>query len=231
VTPRGVPDGDMPDRPQPTFWGYPPSGDGEDLDAWLAGYTMVTSPAVDDALTALLAPPSRAELVGEPAALAEFRRVNGHRPHQAPARTRRPDRRLVPSLMWLGAAAALVVVGVFGAATVTGRLPNPIQDIAHVVFASHSSSAPASPAHKASHPQTSSVGATRLPAPAGTPNGGHAAPHPRQAPPSVPANHAAAHKTPPGWFRNRQPHTSITVPRQPSDPNIGASTAGSLPGR
>lgn len=137
MTPRGVPDGDMPDRPQPEYWGYPPFGDG-DLDAWLSGYTAATPPAVDEALSALLAPPSRAELTGETRALAEFRRTHRSRGHQLP-------------MMWLASAAALIVL-ICGAAAVTGRLPTPIQNLAHVVFASqpaHSASPSASPA--ASH--------------------------------------------------------------------------------
>ena len=207
MTPRGVPDGDMPDRPQPEYRGYPPFGDG-DLDAWLAGYTAVASPAVDAALSALLAPPSRGELADEFAAMAEFRRVNGHhsfppsRPAAPHGRRRRRRSGLSQSVTWLGTAAALVVIAVFGAATVTGRLPDPIQDIAHVVFASHPSEPPAGSSHKAAHPRpdSSPVMSHELPRPSVSPSrpgdtrGTNAAiptgrPTSREGPPRQPGSH------------------------------------------
>jgi hypothetical protein len=214
VTPRGVPDGDMPDRPQPEYRGYPPFGDG-DLDAWLAGYTAVASPAVDAALSALLAPPSRGELADEFAAMAEFRRVNGRHsfpPSHAPSRAAAPHGRrqrrrsgLSQSVTWLGTAAALVVIAVFGAATVTGRLPDPIQDIAHVVFASHPSEAPADSSHKAAHPRpdSSPVMSHELPRPSVSPSrpgdirGTNAAiptgrPTSREGPPRSPGSHTSS---------------------------------------
>jgi hypothetical protein len=175
VTPRGVPDGDMPDRPQPEYRGYPPFGDG-DLDAWLAGYTAVASPAVDDALSALLAPPSRGELADESAAMAEFRRVHSRRSfppsHAAVPHRRRPRRRsgLSQSVTWLGAAAAVLAIAVFGAATVTGRIPDPIQDIAHVVFASHPSEAPAGSSHAAVRPASGPATSHELPSPSPSPS-------------------------------------------------------------
>jgi hypothetical protein len=120
---RGVPDGDMPNRPQPPDWGPPPFGDG-DLDE-LAHSLW----GVEDILTALRAGPGYAELTGETRALAEFRRV-----HRRPRHRRR--RRTVPAtLIAAAAAAALVAVAVCGAAAEAGRLPSPIQNLAHVVFA------------------------------------------------------------------------------------------------
>jgi hypothetical protein len=196
----------MPDRSQPQSWGYPPFGDSEDLDAWLAGYTMVTSPAVDDALTALLAPPSRGELADEPLALAEFRRVSDRRSRPARARSRRPARRPAPSLMWLGTAAALLVVAVFGAATVTGRIPNPIQDIAHVVFASHPSDMPTDQSHKAAHPGPAtgpSVASRQLPTPDAS-SARTGVPRPTTTP--APINRPASRKSPPG-----RPHRGGSV--------------------
>jgi hypothetical protein len=155
----------MPDRPQPEYWGYPPFGDGE-LDAWLSGNTAAAPPAVDEALSALLAQPSRAELTGESRALAEFRRTHRSRGHQLP-------------VMWLASAAALIVL-VCGAAAVTGRLPTPIQNLAHVVFAGHPTHSPstspstssATHAAPSRQPDTLTSGEpTRSPDWAPTPNG------------------------------------------------------------
>lgn len=119
----------MPDRPQTDYWGYPSFGDG-DLDAWLAGNKATAPPAVDDVLSALRAGPAHAELTGETSALAEFGRVHK-------ARRARRDRS-VP-VMWFASAAALIAMAVCGAAAAAGRLPTPIQNIAHVVFAAPSS--------------------------------------------------------------------------------------------
>jgi hypothetical protein len=210
----------MPDRPQPEFWGYPPFNDGEDLDAWLAGYTIVTSPAVDAALTALLAPPSRGELTGEPLVLAEFRRVNPQRPRPVRARpsrpARRPPRRTGPSLMWLGTAAALLVVAVFGAATVTGRIPNPIQDIGHVVFASHpSSDAPADRGHKGATPgpSISTTKASLLP----TPDTSSAQPsHSAKTATPTPSSRPTSRKSPPSWLRTHGADPAADSPATPA---------------
>ena len=118
---RGVPDGDMPDRSQPADWGSPPLGDREldDLARSVWG--------VDEVLTALRAGPGHAELTGETRALAEFRRV-----YRRPRHRRR--RRTVPATL-IAAAAALVAVAVCGAVAEAGRLPTPIQNLAHAVFA------------------------------------------------------------------------------------------------
>ena len=116
----------MPDRPPPDYWGHPPFGDG-DLDAWLAGSPAAAPQAVDDVLSALRAGPSHAELAGENRALAEFGRVN-----------RRAGPRHQLPVMWLATAAALIAVAICGAAAATGRLPTPIQNLAHVVFAAPS---------------------------------------------------------------------------------------------
>jgi len=252
VTPRGVPDGDMPDRPQPEYRGYPPFGDG-DLDAWLAGYTAVASPAVDAALSALLAPPSRGELADEFAAMAEFRRVNSRHSfppsHAAARHGRRPRRRsgLSQSVTWLGTAAALVVIAVFGAATVTGRLPDPIQDIAHVVFASHSSDAPADSSHKVAHPRPDSSPAMshELPSPSVSPSrpgdtrGTNAAiptsrPTSRESPPPGPGSHTSPGNSPGSGAHDRADSTgqvtqftSYTRPGNGGAPGGPSSGAGS----
>jgi hypothetical protein len=117
---RGVPDGDMPDRPQPANWGPPPLSD-RDLDELARSLW-----GVEEIMTALRAGPVNAEMTGETQALAEFRRVS--------RRMRRRRGRAVPA-MRLVAAAALIAVAVCGAAAETGRLPTPIQNLAHAVFA------------------------------------------------------------------------------------------------
>jgi hypothetical protein len=165
----------MPDRPQREPWGHPPFGDG-DLDAWLAGNTTVTPPAVDDALSALLAPPSSAELASEHRALAEFRR----------ARRRRSS-----SPMLFASAAALIIVVVCGAAAVTGRLPTPIQNIAHV-FAGHDS--PTSGPTRSADPVSSLSGIvpSRQPSRSDAPPGSgfrSTVPFSRPRPPSSPRGH------------------------------------------
>jgi hypothetical protein len=74
LTGYGVPDHDMPDSFPPPTWG--PPFDERALDALLSGYLADTPPAlrqVADALTALCAAPTPAELTGEAAARAEFR--------------------------------------------------------------------------------------------------------------------------------------------------------------
>ena len=120
MTRRGVPDGDMPDRPQPANWGPPPLSD-RDLDELARSLW-----GVEEIMTALRAGPLHAELTGENRAMAEFRRVS--------RRTRRRRGRMVPATRF-AAAAALIAVAVCGAAAETGRLPKPIQNLAHVVFA------------------------------------------------------------------------------------------------
>jgi hypothetical protein len=120
LTRRGVPDGDMPDRPQPANWGPPPLSD-RDLDELARSLW-----GVEEIMTALRAGPLHAELTGENRAMAEFRRVS--------RRTRRRRHgRMVPATRF-AAAAALIAVAVCGAAAETGRLPKPIQNLAHVVF-------------------------------------------------------------------------------------------------
>jgi hypothetical protein len=74
LTGYGVPDDDMPDSFPPLTWG--PPFDERNLDALLAGHPADTPLAlrqVADALTALRAAPTPAELTGEAAARAEFR--------------------------------------------------------------------------------------------------------------------------------------------------------------
>jgi hypothetical protein len=153
MTPRGVPDGDMPDSSSPAQWGIPPLGDG-DLEALLArdpGDVTATLRPVAEVLSALRAAPAAAELDGEELAMAQFRKAanpEGRRRRVASHRAR-PRRRGLPGLVfapWVAAAAFLVVLAVGGVAAYTGRLPTPIQSLAHVVFA-------APPAHHGTRPR------------------------------------------------------------------------------
>jgi hypothetical protein len=80
LTGYGVPDDDMPDSFPPLTWG--PPFDERDLDALLAGHPADPPLAlrqVADALAALRAAPTPAELTGEAAARAEFRALAGLR--------------------------------------------------------------------------------------------------------------------------------------------------------
>jgi len=209
----------MPDRPPPDYWGFPPFGDG-DLDAWLSGNTAAAPPAVDEALTALLAPPSRAELAGQPRALAEFRRA------------RRASRRQLP-VMWLASAAALIVL-VCGAAAVTGTLPTPIQNIAHVVFAVQPTRSPratastGSPAHATPTGQPDSGtpgGRTDSPDRAPTPRG-MPGPQPRSTP-SLAGPHIGKWVFPRGSSSTSGSSPASSATASPSASASGSGTSGS----
>jgi hypothetical protein len=143
MTRRGVPDGDMPDSSSPAQWGIPPLGDG-DLETLLARDPGdVTAPLrpVAEVLSALRAAPAPAELSGEQLAMARFREAAdraGQRRRPVASHRARSRRRGLPGLVlapWVAAAAFLVVLAVGGVAAYTGRLPTPIQRLAHVVIA------------------------------------------------------------------------------------------------
>jgi hypothetical protein len=136
VTGTDVPNGDMPNIPQP------PLQDGSavtdaDLVALLAGKRDV-APAlqpVADVLAALSAEPSLRELAGETRAVAEFRRRT-----RVPAPRRHARRRTAGLSSRLsvkaaaGAAAATLVLGGAATAAFANMLPAPIQRFAHDVL-------------------------------------------------------------------------------------------------
>jgi hypothetical protein len=155
----------MPDSILPPLWGSPPF-DERDLDALLAGdgaYVPVALRQVADALTALRAAPSPAELHGEAAAMAEFRALGafgaagaGEHARTAmpmvadgaapaivlPARTESGRRRRHRRTQWharpsrIGLLASVAAVLVIAAAIAySGNLPGPAQRLAHMTLA------------------------------------------------------------------------------------------------
>ena len=109
---------------------------------------MASLRPVAEVLGALRAAPGPAELSGEELAMAQFRKAanpGGQRRRRVASHRARSRRRGLPGLVfapWVAAAAFLVVLAVGGVAAYTGRLPTPIQSLAHVVIA-------APPAHHA----------------------------------------------------------------------------------
>ena len=88
---------------------------------------------VAELLAAATAQPTRGELAGQAAALAELRVVT--RARRAPSHARRPAR--PPRRRWAGlAAVALVGALVTGGAAVaaTGQLPEPVRDVARSIL-------------------------------------------------------------------------------------------------
>jgi hypothetical protein len=168
----------MPDSLPPSGWGPAPF-DERDLDAVLAGETTDVPLAlrpVAEALAALRAGATPAELCGETNAMAEFRALGlryGHaahpaglaqtllletlpadtaRPRSARRQARRPASGRTGALMALAAAAAVVVAVVF-----TGNLPGPIERLAHMA---HLPTATPSAAGSAGHSAPPKVEAT-----------------------------------------------------------------------
>lgn len=160
----GVCGDDMPTFPWPTHSGLPPVGDAA-YDAVLAR-TLPPGPApaglgaVAEAFAALSTAPVHAEPAAEASALRAFRDTAG-----LPAEPARSCRRRHPVLTSLlsvklaaAAAAAAVTLGGAAAAAYTGKLPAPVQNIAHATIGA---------------PQTPGTHRTPQPAPDAMP--GHAA--------------------------------------------------------
>jgi hypothetical protein len=158
----------MPTFPWPAHGDIPPAGDPA-YDAMLArtlppGETPAGLGSVAEAFAALNAAPAHSGPAAEADALAVFRSTVG-----VPAEPTRPRRRRHPVLTSLlsaklaaAAAVAAVTLGGAAAAAYSGRLPAPVQKIAHDTIG-----APKTPdAHSTSR-------ATPQPTPAGLP--GHAA--------------------------------------------------------
>jgi hypothetical protein len=156
----------MPDSIPPPLWGSPPF-DERDLDALLAGdsaYVPVALRQVADALTALRAAPSPAELRSEAAIMAEFRALGAFGAVGAgePARTAMPmvadgaaptivlpagtesgrRRRRHRRTRWharpsrIGPLVSVAAVLVIAAAVAySGNLPGPAQRLAHITLA------------------------------------------------------------------------------------------------
>jgi hypothetical protein len=130
----------MPNFPWLSSQDAPGMGDAS-LAALLAGAEPAEGLApglrpVTDVLAALTAGPTSDELVGEAAALAEFRRRAG-----APVPVSRSRHRRHPLLTSLlsaraaaGAAVAALSLGAFAAAAFAGALPAPAQRFAHHAF-------------------------------------------------------------------------------------------------
>lgn len=156
-------------------WGPPPFEE-RDLDALLSGYTADVPPGlrqVADALAALRAGPTRAELRGEAAIMAEFSAQSGGqertlvlpltvpddaRRRQSRHRVRRPARPRslrAGALMGAAAAAILVTVVVF-----SGGLPGSIEHLARTASPSASSHAE----HDSGSSNVQSTGAATEPA-------------------------------------------------------------------
>lgn len=117
----------------------------------LPGDNAAGQQSVADVLAALTAAPASDELVGEPAALAEFRQRVGVSIHPRGSRRRRPI--LLSTLLTAkgAAAAAIAAVTLSGAAAAaTGNLPAPLQTIAHNTMGA--------PAPQSSHDAGSPVG-------------------------------------------------------------------------
>ncbi len=161
----GVCGDDMPTFPWPAHSGLPPVGDAA-YDAVLArtlppGQATAGLGAVAEAFAALSAAPVHAEPAAEAHALRAFRDTAG-----MPANLARPCRRRRPLLTSLlsaklaaaAAAAAVTLCGAAAAAAYTGKLPAPVQNIAHATIGA---------------PQTPSTHRTPRPAPDAMP--GHAA--------------------------------------------------------
>ncbi len=223
----------MPDSFPPLSWGPPPF-DERDLEALLSGETTDTPVAlrqVADALAALRAAPTQAELTGEEVARAEFRALvldDGARTdglpyaqvlsaltldgaHRPPARHRgRPVRRRRRSFtrpvnrrggILLGAAAAVVIVA---AVALTGSLSGPFQGLVRSTADSTSAATRHSPGGSSSGRLTGSGAAepTTRPTPAHSPHASSSASH-------GPARQAPAQasecRTYYGYFQHMQP--------------------------
>jgi hypothetical protein len=168
MTRGGACDGDMPNFPWPARGDIPPVGDPA-YDALLARtLPPEETPAgvgpLAEAFAALCAAPLHSGPAAEADALTAFRNTVG-----VPAEPARPRRRRHPVLTSLlsaklaaAAAAAAVTLGGAAAAAYAGKLPAPVQKIAHDTIG-----APKTPdAHPTSHP-------TPQPTPTALP--GHAA--------------------------------------------------------
>ncbi|HEX9354810.1 MAG TPA: hypothetical protein VF933_13470, partial [Streptosporangiaceae bacterium] len=137
MTGNGACEGDMPTFPSPAHGEIPPAGDPA-YDAMLAG-TLPPGEApaglalVAEAFDALYAAPVHGGMTAEANALAAFRDLVGR-----PTETAPPPRRRHPVLASLlsaklaaAAAAAAITLGGAAAAAYAGKLPAPVQKLAH----------------------------------------------------------------------------------------------------
>jgi hypothetical protein len=153
MTRAGAWDGDMPTFPPPAHGDLPPAGDPA-YDALLAStLPPVDAPAglghVAEAFAALCAVPVHSGPAAEADALAVFRSTVG-----MPAEPARPRRRRHPVLTSLlsaklaaVAAAAAVTLGGAAAAAYAGKLPAPVQKIAHDTIGAPKTQDPQSTSH------------------------------------------------------------------------------------
>jgi hypothetical protein len=157
VTGGGVSGSDMPSQPWTTQPDVSPVED-TSLDALLAGRGL--PPGADpelrpvaDVLAALSARPTGDELTGLAAARAEFRRHAARPAHVRQSPRRRPGGLASRLGVKVGAATALVVMGLGGAAAAAyaGVLPSSWQQFAHRTFGA--------PANRASHETSAGTGA------------------------------------------------------------------------
>lgn len=198
-------------------WGPPPFEE-RDFDALLSGYTADVPPGlrqVADALAALRAGPTRAELRGEAAIMAEFSAQSGGQEHtlvlpltmpdgarrrKARHRVRRPPRPKslrAGALMGAAAAAILVTVVVF-----SGGLPGSVEHLAGTASPSVSSHAE----HDSGSSNVQSTAAATEPA------GSPAQVHPASPLPSPPQLKGLCH-TYFGYFAHSEPRSKWAAER------------------